>query len=132
MASIDTGPGFLLKGAERLSGAWVNSWSVAAIPPLRRKKERAAAPQQLARDVFVLSWFLLSIAGSGLCTLSGLPLGGLRLIAAVGMYRGFDLFITLFRAGVFLSFRGDIELKSEPMWRIRRILLGIFVNYVEL
>jgi hypothetical protein len=65
MASIYTGPGFLLKGAERLSGAWVNSWSVAAIPPLRRTKDDAVASQQIARDVFVLSWFLLSIAGSG-------------------------------------------------------------------
>jgi hypothetical protein len=56
----------------------------------------------------------------------------LRGAAAVGTYRALDLFITLLRTGVFLSFRGDVELHKEPSWRIRRILLAIFINYVEL
>ncbi|MDI4639618.1 hypothetical protein K9U39_01455 [Rhodoblastus acidophilus] len=36
------------------------------------------------------------------------------------------------KTGVFFIFRGDIELNKEPFWRIRRILIGIIFNYVEL
>jgi hypothetical protein len=133
MTDTFVGPGFLLNATERLTGAWVNSWSIAAIPPLRRQKPESIDSQQLARDIFVCTWLALSIVASVAVSRSWPgPPWLLRGAAAVGSYRALDLFITLLRTGVFLSFRGDIELKNELPWRIRRILLAIFINYVEL
>ena len=56
----------------------------------------------------------------------------IQCLAAFGLYRGVDVLINLARTGVFFSFRGDVLISDEPVWRLRRILIGIFMNYTEL
>lgn len=123
--------GFLLAMVDGFTRGWVNAWSIAAIPPLRRRDDATRASQQTARDVFVTTWWCLAVVGA---VLAGgvFPLWVSRAIGAVALYRATDLLISVFRAGVFLSFRGDIEIGREPRWRIQRLLLAIFINYFEL
>jgi hypothetical protein len=56
----------------------------------------------------------------------------LQAIAAFGLYRAGDIFIMLMRTGVFFSFRGDIRINQEPLWRVQRTLVGVMSNYIEL
>ncbi len=73
----------------------------------------------------------MAVAGVSLTTIFSPPWFA-RVVATLGLYRALDLLVTFFRVGVFLSFRGDIDLRSEPQWRIQRILLATFMNFFEL
>jgi hypothetical protein len=60
------------------------------------------------------------------------PLWCVHALSAFALYRATDLWVTLVRTGVFFSFRGDVQVKQEPPWRLQRVLLGVMMNYVEL
>ena len=122
--------GFLLAAVDGFTGGWVNRWSIAAVPVLRRTTA-VPASQQFARDVFVTTWLGLALCGAMLAVRTTPPWLG-RAIAAVALYRAVDLLISFGRAGVFLSFRGDIDISREPQWRIQRLLLATFINFFEL
>ena len=122
--------GYLLGLADAMTRNWVNSWSIAAIPPLRRTRPSSRSNQQSARDTFVVVWLALAMLGVVISSRSA-PVWFNRGIATVGVYRAVDLLISFFRAGVFLSFRGDIEIAHEPQWRIQRLLLATFINFFE-
>lgn len=133
MSQVETGPGFLLKALDRLTKGWVNNWSIAAIPLLRRKTNGHISTQQFGRDLYVSLWLLSSVLSLFIFPFIikksvFLPL----LITAIGLYRAIDVYLTFSRVGVFLCFRGDVSLSKEPIWRVRRLLLGVFINYIEL
>jgi hypothetical protein len=84
--------------------------------------------------VFVTVWLVLAAVATIAAQLANgaYPLWFTCGIASIGLYRAIDLLISFFRAGVFLSFRGDIDLAHEPRWRIQRLLLATFINFFEL
>ena len=117
------------------TGAWVRRYSLVSIPFLRPRESVSTVNQQRNRDIFVVSMLGLSIAALVWCYPHELPSSRppfLQAIAAFGLYRAIDLFITLVRTGVFFSFRGDVRINQEPLWRVQRILVGVMFNYVEL
>jgi hypothetical protein len=117
------------------TGAWVRRYSLVSIPPLRPRPSIPASVQQRNRDIFVVGMLALSIGALVWCYLHDLPTSSprvLQAIAAAGLYRALDIFITLVRTGVFFSFRGDVRINQEPLWRVQRILVGVMFNYVEL
>jgi Ion channel len=123
---------FILKAFDAVTHAWVSRLSLIAIPVLRRGTRPEPALQR-NRDIFILFMLGLSTAMVVAFHINGSGLDRWRqAIAALGLYRAVDLFISLGRTGVFLSFRGDVKLKEEPIWRVQRALLGVMVNYVEL
>ena len=128
------GYGFLLRSVDAITNRWVTRFSLIAIPPLRPRGDAYASKQQFHRDIFVTTMLLLSIASAALFHFldpAGVPVL-LRVFAAFALYRALDLWITIIRTGVFFSFRGDIQINREPLWRVRRILVGVFFNYVEI
>lgn len=127
------GHGFLLKLVDRITGSWVTHVSLVAIPPLRPKGAAWAAQHQRNRDIFISAMLMMSIGSVALFHFldpASFP-KLLRIFATFALYRALDLWITIIRTGVFFSFRGDIQINREPLWRVRRILLGVFFNYVE-
>ena len=123
---------FLLKAFDTVTDAWVSKLSLVAIPLLRRGTRPDPALQR-NRDIFVSFMLGLSIAMVVMFHVAGARLDCWRqAIAGLALYRALDLFISLARTGVFLSFRGDVKLKEEPVWRVQRALLEVMFNYVEL
>ena len=123
--------GFLLDLFDRSTSAWVRNHSLFSIPPLRPGGNDRL---QRNRDIFVCTMLLLAALA---ILISARPLGAhsiwlVQSMAAFGLYRGVDVLINLARTGVFFSFRGDVLISDEPVWRLRRILIGIFMNYTEL
>jgi hypothetical protein len=126
---------FLLRVLDAGTSAWVQKYSLVAIPPLRPLASVPPAIQQRNRDIFVLCMFGASVSAAALCYQPDVatdPPAFLQASAAFGLYRAADLFVALVRTGVFFSFRGDIRVNEEPPWRLQRVLIGVMFNYVEL
>lgn len=124
---------FLLRLFDRATNSWVQRWSLVSIAPLRMRATHSDPFVQRNRDIFVMAMLGASVSAVVAFQFAQ-PSGEAfwqRAIAAVALYRCIDLFITLVRTGIFLNFRGDIDLKSQPNWRVQRILLGVLFNYVE-
>jgi hypothetical protein len=128
------GNSFLLKYFDKLTSNWVNKYSLFAIPPLRLSVHNSPELQQRNRDIFIVLMLTGSIMAVVFCYFikPASPCIGIQLTAAFAFYRWLDLFITISRTGVFLSFRGDIQINKEPSWRVRRVILGVIFNYIEL
>lgn len=134
MSSPDHGPGFILCILDKFTGAWVKKYSLAAIPLLRPTEGASTKSQQFNRDVFITVMLISSISGVTFCHWLQPSSGSLfvRLLAAFALYRSLDLLLTTIRTGVFFSFRGDTQINKQPIWRIRRLLAGFLLAYVEL
>ena len=122
----------LLVWLDSFTGNWVRHWSLVAWAPLRPTGANSVQKQQRNRDIFILSMLFVST----IAFIVSIDLNRsnyiLQMFATLGIYRAFDLSITVIRTGVFLNFRGDVALKEEPSWRVRRVLVGVLVNYLEL
>ncbi len=114
---------FLLDLVNRATNSWVRRWSLVALPPLRMKARGNPRQTQRNRDIFILTMFSASAAMVVLFHFASEDGAAFweRAIAAIALYRCVDIFITLIRTGIFLNFRGDIQLREEPTWRIQRI-----------
>lgn len=115
---MGTGDSFLLSLLDASTRAWVKKYSLASIPPLRRRTSGSAKDQQRNRDIFVLVVMLVaSIAAIAICyqvdATTG-PVWYVHVLAAFALYRASDVFVTLVRTGVFFSFRGDVQINKEP------------------
>jgi hypothetical protein len=130
------GDSFLLDLFDKATGAWVRRWSMVAIPPLRVGDATAARAKRIQqnRDIFVLTMLFSSAAS--VIIIRALGHRGVlfveRALPAFALYRCIDLLITLTRTGVFLSFRGDVQLRDASRWLVQRILLGVLLNYIEI
>ena len=90
---------FLLHWFDRATHAWVTTYSLVAIPPLRPKTGKAKEHQR-NRDIFVWIMFSASLGATALCYLNRPGVGSnylLRIVATFALYRGVDMFITFFR-----------------------------------
>ena len=128
------GSSFLLKYFELVTNAWVKQYSIAAVPPLRTSGSHTSQAQQKNRDIFILAMLMGSIISVLFCywLTPTRTCFTIQSIAAFALYRWIDVLIATIRTGVFFSFRGDIQINEEPSWRVRRVLLGVIFNYIEL
>jgi len=128
------GDSFILKFLYNFGNLWVKHLSILAIPPLRLTTKNTPRKQQINRDIFIIFMLNLSIWCFIFLYISE-PIKHNFITGAMSslaLYRAIDLFIMILKTGVFFIFRGDIDLNKEPLWRIRRILIGIIFNYTEL
>jgi hypothetical protein len=132
---MDAGDSFLLKLLDSGTSAWVTKYSLVSIPPLRPHLPDAARAQQRNRDLFVLAMVGASVVAIAICYTADVKIESpwyVHALCAFALYRAGDVFVTLVRTGVFFSFRGDVQINKEPVWRLQRVLLGVMMNYVEL
>jgi hypothetical protein len=128
-------PSPLLDVLNACTAAWVQRYSLISIPPLRPRPSVSVADHQRNRDLFIVAMLGLSLAALASCYPHDLTVAAppwLRATAAFAFYRCADIFITLVRTGVFFSFRGDVRINQEPLWRVQRVLVGVMSNYIEL
>lgn len=124
---------WLVKWLHGRTDNWVRRHSLVAVKWLRPHSKSTALSQQRNRDCFVLGTFCLSAIAVVSCAMIGASnIWLVRMLAAVGLYRSVDLFINIFHTGVFHNFRGDVPLNEAPQWQLRRLLVGVLFNYLEL